>query len=287
MFRYSQYANKSDGVFRDIKRFIKEVKTPYQECVFFESEVNGVCIAINGDIQSCEADEFIYHEALVHIAMLYHKNPKNVLIMGGGEGATAREVLKHSKVLDKVVMVDIDKDFVEACKETIPSWSEGVWEHKKFEIIYDDINNYLANTDIKFDVVIGDLVDVDDWDSFLANLYSDNFYTKLKNVLNDDAIIATQAGSLSTKVSINHDNIRKSLKAVFKNVTSYGVVVPSFYSLWGYVLASDSKIDTSYEFFKNEILKRIDERNLKLKGLGKDELYGVFLIPKGIKQSYA
>lgn len=280
MIKYEQYANKSDSVVREIKNIIKKGKTPYQEYLFFESEENGLCIAIDGDIQSCQIDEQIYHEALTHPAMLLHQNPKNVLIMGGGEGATAREILKHNKVLEKLVMVDIDEEFVQVCKEYAPTWSDGAFEHAKLELHYMDIKEYLANTNIKFDVVIGDLVDVDDWDGFLATLYDKTFYTNLKKTLSEDAIVATQGGALNAFKNQNHKNIRKSLGSVFKNVRTYGAVVPSFYGLWGYVVASDNNLDES------QFEKRLEQRQIELKAIGNKNLSSTFKIPKMIEDSF-
>jgi len=286
MLNYSQKYNISDTIVRKIEKIIKVGKTPFQEYTFFESETNGVCISINGDIQSCEVDENLYHEALVHPAMLMHKKPENVLIMGGGEGATAREVLKHGSVLNKVIMVDIDKEFVDVCKEIIPSWSKNIFDNNKLEVQYKDINSFLQETNIKFDVVIGDLVDVDNWDSLLANLYSNDFYTNLKKVLNNDAIISTQAGSLSISKNINHINIRKNLRNVFSHIKSYGLVIPSFYGLWGYILASDKDTEINYRFYNEIILKRILERNINLDSIGNENFLGLFMIPKAIKQTY-
>ena len=283
MLKYEQKSTLGDGVVRDVKKILSRGKTPYQEYLFFESYQNGVCIAIEGDIQSCEADEAIYHEALVQPAMLLHPEPKTVLIMGGGEGATAREVLKHDKTLQKAVMVDIDKEFVEVCQKVIPSWSQGVWDNEKLQVHYMDINEYFDKTDDRFDVVIGDLVDVDDWDSFLANLYSESFYERLKKLLNPGAIVATQAGALNTVKNTNHINVRKSLKEVFQNVYSYGIVVPSFYSLWGYVLASDVKIEVDAQ----TISERIASRGVALEMVDGEDIAKMFVLPKGVRESFA
>ncbi len=280
MITYTQHANKSDSVTRQMDTIIAKGKTPYQEYLFFNSPTNGLCIAIDGDIQSTQIDEKIYHEALVHPALLVHHNPKNVLIMGGGEGATAREVLKH-KDIEKVVMVDIDEEFVQVCKKYAPTWSDGCFEDERLEVLYMDIKKYLANTDLKFDVVIGDLVDVDDWDGFLATLYDESFYKNLKKTLSPDAVVATQGGGLSTLTNQSHKNIRKSLNCVFENVKSYGVVVPSFYSLWGYVLASDKNLKTS-EFEAN-----LAKRGVDLEGIGNANLSSLFHIPSMIEKSFS
>jgi spermidine synthase len=131
-----------------------------------------------------------------------------------------------------------------------------------------DINAYIRETDLRFDVVIGDLVDVADWDGFLASLYSDDFYTALKKVLAPGAVVATQAGMLHPANRRSHANVRKGLEAVFAHVASYGVYVPSFYSLWGYALASDEMLglnEVHVETAKKRgegILQAIGARNL-------------------------
>jgi len=283
MLNYRQNANISDSVERRIEKILAQGKTPFQEYLFFESKMHGVCISLDGDIQSCESDEKIYHEALVHPAILAHKNPKSVLIMGGGEGATAREVLAHKSVA-KVVMVDIDEEFVELCKKHIPSWGESAFNDSRLEVLYMDINEYLASCKEKFDIVIGDLIDVDDWDSPAAFLYGEGLYRTLKPLLNPNAIIATQGGALDTQESHNHKHIRETLGRVFADVRSYGVIVPSFYHLWGYVIASDdlSIID---ENLKSKF--EASAEDLQLKGLGVDSLVSAFTLPLVIQKNIA
>jgi len=281
MINYRQNANISDSVERRIENILAKGKTPFQEYLFFESKMHGVCISLDGDIQSCESDEHMYHEALVHPAMLAHPNPKTVLIMGGGEGATAREVLSHKSVT-KVVMVDIDEEFVDLCKEYIPSWGEAAFNDPRLEVLYMDINEYLASCTEKFDVIIGDLIDVDDWDSPAAFLYGEGLYKTIKPLLNPNAIIATQGGALDTQESTNHKHIREMMGRVFGDVRSYGVIVPSFYHLWGYVIASDnlSVIDTN---LREKFTTSAQE--LELVGLGVDSLVAAFTLPSQIKKN--
>jgi len=281
MLNYRQNANVSDSVERRIEKIIVQGKTPYQEYLFFESKMHGVCISLDGDIQSCESDEHMYHEALVHPAMLAHPNPKRVLIMGGGEGATAREVLAHKSV-EKVVMVDIDEMFVALCKEHIPSWGAEAFADERLELLYMDINEYLANSQEKFDVVIGDLIDVDDWDSPAAFLYGEGLYKTLKPLLNSNAIVATQGGALDTQESQNHKHIREMMGRVFKDVRSYGVIVPSFYHLWGYVIASDDLSIVDEGLHEKFVESAVD---LNLVGLGVESLVSAFVLPTQIKKN--
>ena len=281
MINYRQAANVSDSVEREVQNILAKGTTPFQEYLFFESKMHGTCISLDGDIQSCESDEGIYHEALVHPAMLAHPNPKSVLIMGGGEGATAREVLRHSSVT-KVVMVDIDEEFVELCKIHIPSWGKSAFEDERLEVLYMDINEYLASCTQKFDIVIGDLIDVDDWDSPAAFLYGEGLYKTLKPLLNPNAIIATQGGALDTQESTNHKHIREMMGRVFGDVRSYGIIVPSFYHLWGYVIASDdlSIVDTNLQ---EKFYARAE--GLVLDSLGVESLVTAFTLPKQIKKN--
>jgi len=279
MINYRQKANISDSVEREIDEIIVKGKTTFQEYLFFNSKMHGVCISLDGDIQSCESDEGIYHEALVHPAMLAHPNPKTVLIMGGGEGATAREVLRHKSV-EKVVMVDIDEEFVELCKEHIPLWGAEAFADERLELLYMDINVYLKECKEKFDIVIGDLIDVDDWDSPAAFLYGEDLYRTIKPLLNKGAIIATQGGALDTKESTNHIHIRETMKRVFGDVRSYGMIVPSFYHLWGYVIASD---DLTY--IDADIKEQFLARGVELDATGADVLANAFTLPKQIQKN--
>src|SRR3990172_3818054 len=84
-------------------------KTAFQSVQIIETEAYGKCLVIDGKIQSCEGDEFAYHEAMVHPALIAHPRPRSVFVGGGGEGAVLREVLRHNTV-EQVTMVDIDKE---------------------------------------------------------------------------------------------------------------------------------------------------------------------------------
>lgn len=281
MFIYSQAANDADTVTRQIIKILAQGKTQFQEYIFFESAMHGTCVALDGDIQSCASDEAIYHEALVHPAMLAHPQPKTVLIMGGGEGATAREVLRHSCV-DRVIMVDIDQEFVELCKQYIPSWGEAAFADARLEVHYQDIYEYLKNCPHQFDVVIGDLIDVHDWDSPVAALYGKEFYTLLQQHMSDDAIIATQAGPLVPKHLDGHNHIRQTLHSCFQHVASYGHIVPSFYHLWGYCIASNQALTKEIISTHETFHQHANARSLNLAATGVSSLAGAFTLPHSI-----
>ena len=106
-----------------LKRKIYSGKTEFQSVDIVETGSFGVALVLDGRIQSSARDEFIYHEALVHPAMISHSCPETVCVVGGGEGATLREVLAH-KTVKKAVMVDIDKQVIDICRRFPPRTRE-------------------------------------------------------------------------------------------------------------------------------------------------------------------
>jgi spermidine synthase len=174
----------------------------------------GRTLVTDGKTQSAEHDEFVYHESLVHPAMFWsahlssrgnkrsNKNnnsinaPKSVFIGGGGELATAREVLRHNTV-DRVVMVDIDPEVIEVSRKYLPEWGgDAVLHHPKVEYIIGDVHQYLAGTDETFDVMIIDVSDPIEAGPAVA-LYTQEFYKLVSQRLNKHGVFVTQAGSAS------------------------------------------------------------------------------------------
>jgi spermidine synthase len=284
MLQYRQQANRGDWVLRDIDGVVASGRTAFQSYLFFRSPSQGMCVVLDGDIQSCAADEAIYHEALVHPAMLLHGDPRRVLIMGGGEGATAREVLRHPGV-EQVVMVDLDEEFVTLCREHLADWNAGVFEDPRLDLRHEDINDYLGASPAPFDVVIGDLVDVADWDSPAASLYGDALYSRLRDCLNTGAVVATQAGALGTGNLDGHRHIRDTLARHFRATASYGQVIPSFFHLWGFVVAGDAVMPDWPSAWLALFESRCQARGLDLPATGWSALGGGFRLARGVAES--
>src|SRR4030042_686838 len=120
-----------------IKKVIYSGRTKFQAVEIVDTRSFGICLVLDGKIQSSELDEFIYHEALVHPAMLSHARPETVFIAGGGEGATLREVLAH-KTVKKAVMVDIDEELVKLCRRFLPSWHQKAFDDHRTELHFSD-----------------------------------------------------------------------------------------------------------------------------------------------------
>jgi spermidine synthase len=267
-----------------IRERIYSGRSKFQSVEIIETGSFGVCLVLDGKIQSSEADEFIYHEALVHPAMLTHPRPERVFIAGGGEGATLREVLAH-KTVKKAVMVDIDEEVVSLCRRFLPSWHQNAFDDPRAELHFVDARKYLDESSDKFDVIIIDLVDpLEQGPARL--LYTQEFYEIVKQKLGPDGIMSVQAESAEWKNLDNFTAIAHTLRKVFPIARPYQVHVPSFLGLWGFVAASQS-LDPS-ELTPEEIDSRISKRiSKKLKSYDGLTHQAIFTIPKHIRQQLA
>ncbi len=143
-----------------IQRVLWQKKTPFADAVIAEVPTLGACLFLDGEIQSSAADEDIYHECLVHPAMSAAYRRNRILIVGGGEGATVREVLKWSDV-GHVDWVDIDGEVVEACKEHLKWGQAEAYTDARVSYYASDIRQFLQSTSTKYDVILLDLPDPD------------------------------------------------------------------------------------------------------------------------------
>jgi spermidine synthase len=197
----------------------------------------GRALVLDGAIQSSASDEKLYHELLVQPAMLAHPDPRAVLIIGGGEGATLREVLVHRSV-ESATMVDIDREVVELCREHLPGWHRGAFADRRLRIVYDDGRKFVAECDDHFDLVIIDVVDMLDNGPAQA-LYTRQFYELLRRRLRPSGLIVVQGLEFSFLDDKSHAALSRTLQTVFREVHSYRVHIPSFLSCWGFLIASD------------------------------------------------
>jgi spermidine synthase len=273
---FREKLTEADWAERAIEGTLARGQTRFQSYHFWRSPTFGVCITLDGDLQSTEADVHTYHEALVHPAMLLHPNPRRVLICGGGEGATAREVLRHPCV-QEVVMCDIDKEFVDLCRELVPGWSQGTFEDPRLEVRYEDIVKYIAEHEAPFDVVIGDLVDLAGDNPQVEQLYGADFFSILASRMTPEATLATQASALCPSDHKRHLQIRGNLQRVFGQVQSYRVTIPSFFSPWAFALTGQPQRSASE--LLSLMSQRMQERKLSLHSFDGPSMAAAFMLP--------
>lgn len=241
-----------------VKKLLVLRRSKYQEIVVADVEDFGRSLVLDNFIQSSEVDEYIYHESLVHVAMIAHPNPEKVLIVGGGEGATLREVLKHSTV-KRAVMVDIDREVVEIAKKYLEKWHQGAFNDPRAEVVIADGKKYVEETDEKFDVVILDLTDPYSIE-ISRELYSSEFYGKIHRVLSSDGIMVTQAGSSFFFEKV-YDSVLEAVKKNFPVVVEYNVWVPVFGYANNFIVGS-KKYDPS-KMSVEEVDARLKNRGVK------------------------
>ncbi len=238
----------------DIVRTLHESRSEYQEIAIHEFVGHGRTLVLDGNIQSSEADEHLYHEALVQPAMLLSRvPPKSALVLGGGEGATLREVLKHSSI-ERAVMVDLDADVIAACREHLPMFHRGSFLDPRTTLAFGDACEYLARLDgtVKFDVVISDVVDPNEAPA--KHLFSREFFELVKAHLAPDGMFAAQIGPAFAEHFEAGARAVADMSLVFRAVLAGHVFVPVYLSPWGFACAADLPPDFT------TIERRIRER---------------------------
>ncbi|MFP4030596.1 MAG: polyamine aminopropyltransferase [Desulfococcaceae bacterium] len=166
-------------------------KSPFQKVDVLRTRGHGALLLNDGLVMLTERDEFIYHEMIAHVPLFVHPDPRRVLVIGGGDGGTAREVLRHPSV-ERVLMIEIDEMVVDACKTHMPSVNAGVYEDPRMELRIADGVEFVAKTEEKFDVV---LVDSTDPVGPATPLFDRAFYENVSRMLAEQGILITQAES--------------------------------------------------------------------------------------------
>lgn len=258
--------------------------TAYQKVEVLDSCIFGRSLVLDGKTQSTEADEFVYHESLVHPAMLCHPEPKAVFIGGGGEGGTLRETLAHRTVA-RVTMIDLDAEVVRLCREYLPRHHQGSFDDPRVTLRHEDARGWLAAPGDGFDVIILDLVDpLEAGTAYL--LYTDEFYRIAQARLNPGGVLVTQSGP----VGLPHyrecfTTIHRTLAGVFGHTAAAQVHVPAFQTLWSFTLASDAPLlPLQGAELEAAIVARIGK---ELRHYDAETHRGMFALPKYLRQGMA
>lgn len=217
-------------------------KSDFQKVEIFETDSQlGRVLTLDDLMMTTEGDEFHYHEMIAHIPMMHHKCPKSVLVIGGGDGGTVREVLKH-KTVERVVLCEIDGMVIDACKKYLPTIACGL-DDPKVEICVADAIEYIKDKKNEFDIV---LIDSTDPMGPGEGLFTEEFYTNVKNSLKEGGIVAAQSES----PVVNKEEIKKMynlLKKVFPICSTYTSNIPTYPGgYWAWAFCSETVKPLSY-----------------------------------------
>jgi spermidine synthase len=226
-----------EGHMHAIRRTIVEAQTKFQHVEIMETHAYGKVLILDGRIQSSQAEDFIYHEALVHPGMVASaRAPESGLVIGGGEGATLREILRYPSVR-RAVMVDIDGEVVDLCKKYLPEMHQGAFEDGRSELRHEDARAYLDKSSERFDFITIDLVEpLEQGPACL--LFTKEFYTLVRDRLTPGGALTLQAGMTKLGELDFFTSIHRTLREVFPVVAAYQTFISCFGTPWGFITAT-------------------------------------------------
>lgn len=263
-------------------RYNKELhseQTPFQKIDFYEGEEFGTFFTLDGLMMVNEKDEFIYHDMITHPAFATNPNIKNVLVIGGGDGGTAREVLRYPNV-EKVVMVEIDERVFRLCQQYLPVTAKGIEEDPRMELRFEDGLAYVKNApDASFDLI---LVDSTDPISVGEGLFTTAFYQECFRVLNDKGILINQHESpYFAEYAENMKKAHRKIRDIFPITHVYQYHMPTYPSgHWLFGFASKA-FDPLQDLQADEWAKF----GLKTKYYNTDLHKGAFALPSYVKEA--
>ncbi len=229
---YHEITPSGYGIAIKAGKVLYSKQSEFQKVEVFESESTlGRVLTLDDLMMTTEGDEYHYHEMIAHIPMMHHKNPESVLVIGGGDGGTVREVLKHKSV-KKVVLCEIDELVIDACKEFLPTISCGLSD-PRVEIKVEDAIEFIKDKKDEYDII---LVDSTDPIGPGEGLFTDEFYTNVKNSLKKGGIMVAQSESpFAQKEAVQ--KMYKLLKRVFPVCATYTSNIPTYpggYWAWAF-----------------------------------------------------
>lgn len=264
--------HKGDPLFR--------FQSPYQKVEIYDTFQYGKMLTCDGMIMCAEQDEHVYHEMITHVAMLSHPDPKNVLVIGGGDGGAVRELVKHEN-LAKVTLVEIDEVVIQASKKHLPTISCAL-DHPKLELHIEDGIEYVATTaDTSFDVVI---VDSTDPVGPAKGLFNENFYRDVYRILKSDGILITQSESPRFNIEVFKEIYHLYGKIFTANRSHcYLAYIPTYPSgMWSFSYNSKGNVHPVKSLDRNRASAFSTKHNLRYYD---DNLHlAAFVLPRFVRE---
>ncbi|HXX56466.1 MAG TPA: polyamine aminopropyltransferase [Thermodesulfovibrionales bacterium] len=220
-----------------VEKVLYRGKSDFQEIMVIENAHFGKILVLDGVVQITEKDEFFYHEMLVHVVMHAHPNPKKVIVIGGGDGGTVREVLKHDSV-EKVYFVEIDEEVINVSKEFFPSVAGGISD-SRVEIKCMDGAEFVKGRSGDIDVIIVDSTDIV---GFAKSLFTVEFFKSVKDCLTDEGMFVSLSESLHFHKDIVIE-VQEALKLIFPVVDLYTATLATYAGNWWTFSAASKRHD--------------------------------------------
>lgn len=216
-------------------RMLAQQQSPYQHIEVFDNALFGRVMRIDGCFMTSERDEFFYHEPMIHLPAIAHAGPRSALVVGGGDGGAAEELLKHPS-MERVVLAELDLDVVQLAREWLGTIHKGAFDDPRLELRIGDARALIGSCTERFDQIVLDLTD-----PFgpALDLYTVEFYQACRRALHPGGVLSLHLGS-PIHVPQTMARIAASLHAAFPIVRPYLQYVPLYGTLWCMAMASDS-----------------------------------------------
>jgi len=274
---YTEKHSDNVGISMKVSQTLFSGKSDYQQLDIVETLEYGRMMLLDGLVMLTERDEFIYHDMITHPALFTHPAPKKVLVIGGGDGGSIREIVRH-KAVELAVLCEIDGLVIEKSCEWLPSIASAIdGKHPKVKLHVDDGLAYIRDHQNEFDVI---LVDSTDPIGPAVGLFEEDFYRLVFSALKEDGIMVAQSES-----PFYHAEIQKSmfsnLRAVFPIVEMYQAFIPTYPSgFWSFAFASKK-----YHPVKDFDRQRASDREFHTRYYNEDLHLGAFMLPTFAKEN--
>lgn len=276
---YTEYYNGKTGLTVGVNKVLFSEESEFQKVEVLETDTWGNLLTIDGMVMLSEMDEFVYHEMLAHVGMFTHPRPERVLIIGGGDGGTAREVLRHESVVE-VDLVEIDETVVRASKEFLPG--VGAWESPKLNVLFEDGIQFVGDMKSAYDVII---IDGSDPVGPAGGLFERDFIQSCYDALAEDGVLTAQTES--PWVPSYHKSMNTvftaldSLYAVAKMYLAYIPLYPA--GMWSFCIAGKGPHPLSTETVER-VEEHLPEFSGELNYYNRDVHVGSFALPNFVRE---
>lgn len=273
-FSFEEYYHQKTGLTVGVERKLFSKRSEYQQVEVYETDTWGNMMVIDGMVMLSERDEFVYHEMLSHVPLFSHPEPARVLIIGGGDGGTAREVLRHQNV-KTVDLVEIDEMVVQAAKEFLPD--VGDWQNPDLNVIFGDGVAFVNNVTNLYDVI---LIDGSDPVGPAQGLFGKDFLQACYRALSDNGVLAAQTES--PWVESYHPSMKQvfdALGGLYSHSKMYLAYIPLYPAgMWSFAFASKG-VDPLREATQKQIREGLAEFDCSLRYYNADIHNACFALP--------
>ena len=271
---YSELHNNSSGLTLKVNRVVESLKSEFQRIEVIENDDFGKLLVLYGSLMVCDNDNNAYNEMITHVPLFCHPDPKQVLIIGGGDCGALTEVLRHPEV-ERCTMCEIDREVVETSKKHFPRLTAGL-DDPRTNLLFADGKKFIEDTTDKFDLII---LDLSDPIGPAADLFQKDFHQSVRDQLNDNGIMVAQSES----PYFNKDTVQAmyhNLRDIFPLVKMYTCFMPIYPSgFWSFAFCSNGP-DPVKDFDR----ARWDSLHLETKYYNPETHQGSFALPQFVKE---